>query len=179
MSQSEGEFPFAWSADYVAVELPYGGEAFAMVVVVPRHGLPLEAFVAGLDADGWAAIVETMTPSETMVLLPKFKLEYEKSLNEALKALGMEPAFDPFVADFSRMHRDALDLQLHISRVRQKAFIEVDEKGTTAAAVTSVEVGVTSAPPMLTADRPFLFAIRERLSGTILFVGLMHDPTAG
>jgi serine protease inhibitor len=179
MSQSEGEFPFAWSADYVAVELPYGGEAFAMVVVVPRHGLPLEAFVAGLDADGWAAIVETMTPSETMVLLPKFKLEYEKSLNEALKALGMEPAFDPFVADFSRMHRDALELQLHISRVRQKAFIEVDEKGTTAAAVTSVEMGVTSAPPMLTADRPFLFAIRERLSGTILFLGLMHDPTEG
>ena len=58
------------------------------------------------------------------------------------------------------------------------AFVEVDEKGTTAAAVTSVEVGVTSAPPMLTADRPFLFAIRERLSGTILFVGMVHDPTA-
>jgi serpin B len=55
----------------------------------------------------------------------------------------------------------------------------VDEKGTKAAAVTSVEVGVTSAPPMFTADRPFLFAIRERLSGTILFVGLVHDPTAG
>ena len=70
------------------------------------------------------------------------------------------------------------DAPLHISKVRQKAFIEVDEKGTTAAAVTSVEVGVTSAPPMLVADRPFLFAIRERLSGTILFVGMVHDPTA-
>jgi serpin B len=178
MSQSEGEFPFAWSEDYVAVELPYGGEAFAMVVVVPGHGVALDDFVADLDADEWTGIIERMTPSETMVLLPKFKLEYERSLNEVLKALGMEPAFDPFVADFSRMHRDALALQLHISRVRQKAYIEVDEKGTTAAAVTSVEVGVTSAPPMLVADRPFLFAIRERLSGTILFVGMVHDPTA-
>ncbi len=76
------------------------------------------------------------------------------------------------------MHRDAIDMQLHISRVRQKAYVEVDEKGTRAAAVTSVEVGVTSAPPMFTADRPFLFAIRERLSGTILFLGMVHDPTA-
>jgi len=178
MSQSDGEFPFARAEDYVAVELPYGGEAFAMVVVVPGRDVALDDFVAGLDADRWTAIVESMAPSETMVLLPKFKLEYEKSLNDVLKALGMGAAFDPFAADFSRMHRDALALQLHISRVRQKAFIEVDEKGTRAAAVTSVEVGVTSAPPMLTADRPFLFAIRERLSGTILFVGLVHDPTA-
>jgi serpin B len=179
MHQSEGEFPFAWTEDYVAVELPYGGEAFAMVVVVPRHDVTLDDFVAGFDADSWNSILESMTPSETMVALPKFKLEYEKSLNEALKALGMEPAFDPFTADFSRMHRDALALQLHISRVKQKAYVEVDEKGTKAAAVTSVEVGVTSAPPMFTADRPFLFAIRERLSGTILFVGMVHDPTAG
>jgi len=178
MSQSDGEFPFAWGEDYVAVELPYGGEAFAMVVVVPGREVALDDFVAGLDADRWTAIVESMTPSETMVLLPKFKLEYEKSLNDVLKALGMEPAFDPFAADFSRMHRDALALQLHISRVKQKAYVEVDEKGTKAAAVTSVEVGVTSAPPMLVADRPFLFAIRERLSGTILFVGMVHDPTA-
>jgi serpin B len=178
MSQSEGEFPFTWTEDYVAVELPYGGEAFAMVVVVPRDGVTLDGFLGALDTDGWTTILERMTPSETMVVLPKFRLEYEKSLNEALKALGMEPAFDPFVADFSGMHQDALALQLHISRVRQKAFIEVDEKGTTAAAVTSVEMGVTSAPPMMVADRPFLFAIRERLSGTILFVGLVHDPTA-
>ena len=179
MHQSEGEFPFAWTEDYVAVELPYGGEAFAMVGVVPKHDVTLDDFVAGFDADSWNSILESMTPSETMVALPKFKLEYEKSLNEALKALGMEPAFDPFTADFSRMHRDALALQLHISRVKQKAYVEVDEKGTKAAAVTSVEVGVTSAPPMFTADRPFLFAIRERLSGTILFVGMVHDPTAG
>jgi len=179
MHQSEGKFPFAWVENYTAVELPYGGEAFAMVVVVPSRDVPLAEFVADLDAAGWAAIVGSMTPAEAMVALPKFKLEYEKTLNDALKALGMEPAFDPAVADFSGMHRDAIAMQLHITRVRQKAYVEVDEKGTKAAAVTSVEVGVTSAPPMFTADRPFLFAIRERLSGTILFVGMVHDPTAG
>jgi serpin B len=111
--------------------------------------------------------------------LPKFSLEYEKSLNEVLKALGMEVAFDEAAADFSRMHRDALDMGLHISRVKQKAFVEVDEEGTRAAAVTSVEVGVTSAPPTFVADRPFLFAIRERLSGALLFTGIVRDPAAG
>jgi serpin B len=113
------------------------------------------------------------------VALPKFTLEYEKNLNDVLKALGMEVAFDPAAADFSRMHRDALAMQLHISRVKQKAFVDVDEEGTRAAAVTSVEIGVTSAPPMFRADRPFLFAIRERLSGALLFTGVVRDPTAG
>jgi serine protease inhibitor len=179
MHLSDGTFPFAWTPDYVAVELPYGGEAFAMTVVVPAGDGGLGAFADGLDADGWKAIAGGLAPTEAAVSLPKFKLEYEKTLNDALQALGMGPAFDPFAADFSRIHGDALAMQLHISRVKQKAYVEVDEKGTKAAAVTSVEVGVTSAPPSFVADRPFLFAIRERLSGTILFVGMVFDPTAG
>ncbi len=179
MHLSDGTFPFAWTPDYVAVELPYGGEAFAMTVVVPTGEAGLGGFVEGLDVEGWKDIVGGLAPAEARVSLPKFRLEYEQELNDALQALGMGPAFDPGLADFSRMHRDALAMQLHISRVKQKAFVEVDEKGTRAAAVTSVEVGVTSAPPDFTADRPFLFAIRERLSGTILFVGLVFDPTAG
>ncbi len=177
MHRSDGEFRFGWTEEYRAVELPYGGEAFAMVAVLPGTATTLDEFVAGLDADGWNSLVESLTPSEVLVALPKFKLEYEKSLNDVLKALGMGQAFDPTAADFSRMHRDAIDLQLHISRVRQKAYVEVDETGTRAAAVTSVEVGTTSAPPMFVADRPFLFAIRERLSGTVLFVGMVRDPT--
>jgi len=174
----DGEFPFAWTPEYTAVELPYGGEAFAMTLVLPPEGVTLADFVAELDSDAWKLILDSLSPREPPVVLPKFRLEYDKQLNEVLKAMGMEPAFDPSVADFSRMHRDALDMQLHVSEVKQKAFVEVDEKGTTAAAVTSVEVGVTSAPIGFTADRPFLFAIRERLSGTILFVGMVFDPTA-
>lgn len=178
MRLSDGEFPFAWTPDYTAVELPYGGEAFAMTLVLPPEDRSLAEFVAEFDAEAWADILASLSASEPPVVLPKFKLEYEKQLNEVLKALGMEPAFDPFLADFSRMHRDALAMQLHISEVKQKAFVEVDEKGTQAAAVTRVSVGVTSAPIGFTADRPFLFAIRERLSGTVLFTGLVYDPTA-
>ena len=178
MQLSDGEFPFAWTPEYTAVELPYGGEAFAMTLVLPPEGVSLADFVAGLDADHWKLILASLSRREPPVTLPKFRLEFDKQLNDVLKALGMEPAFDPNVADFSRMHRDARVMELHVSEVKQKAFVEVDEKGTTAAAVTSVEVGVTSAPIGFTADRPFLFAIRERLSGTVLFTGLVYDPTA-
>ncbi|MCL7973753.1 MAG: serpin family protein [marine benthic group bacterium] len=174
----DGEFPFALTPDYAAVELPYGGEAFAMTLVLPTEGQSLDDFVAQLDSEVWADILASLSPHEPPVVLPKFKLEYEKQLNEVLTALGMEPAFDPFIADFSRMHRDALEAQLHISQVKQKAYVEVDEKGTKAAAVTSVSIKPTSAQLGFTADRPFLFVIRERLSGTILFTGLVHDPTS-
>jgi len=178
MHLSEETFPFSWTPDYIAVELPYGGEAFAMTLVVPTGEAGLAGFVDGLDPDAWRTIVAGLAPTEAMVAVPKFRLEYEKVLNDVLVALGMGPAFDPFAADFTRMHRDALALQLHISEVKQKAFVEVDEKGTKAAAVTSVGMGATSAPPYFAADRPFLFVIRERLSGTVLFTGLVHDPTA-
>jgi serpin B len=75
------------------------------------------------------------------------------------------------------MFANALEAQVHISNVKQKTFVEVDEAGTRASAATSVEVGITSAPASLTVDRPFVFALRERLSGTILFVGAVEEVT--
>jgi serpin B len=105
--------------------------------------------------------------------MPKFELDWDGLLNDALKAMDMERAFDPFQADFSRM-TEAPDA--HISAVRQKTYMRVDEEGTEAAAVTSVTVGVTSAPPGITVDRPYLLAIRERLSGSVLFLGIVRDP---
>ncbi len=179
MSMTDRVFPYAQTADYQAIELPYGGEAFVMNVVLPSEAVGVDAFVESLDAGSWADLVSGLADTELLVALPRFRLEYDKNLNEVLKALGMEVAFDEAAADFSRMHRDARNLQLHISRVKQKAFVEVDEEGTRAAAVTSVEVGVTSAPPMFRADRPFVFAIRERLSGALLFMGVVRDPSAG
>ncbi len=179
MSMSDGEFPYAETSAYQAIELPYGGEAFAMTVVLPSEAIGIDAFVESLDAEAWAEIIAGLGEAELLVALPRFRLEYDRTLNDVLKALGMEVAFDETAANFSRMHRDALDLQLHISRVKQKAFVEVDEEGTRAAAVTSVEMGVTSAPPTFRANRPFLFAIRERLSGALLFTGVVRDPSAG
>jgi serpin B len=178
MWMSDRAFPYASTPAYQAIDLPYGGEAFSMTVLLPSGDASVEDLIESLDADAWAGIISGMGERELMVGLPKFRLEYGKTLNGVLQALGMGVAFDPAAADFSRMHRDALNLQLHISAVKQKAFVEVDEEGTRAAAVTSVEVGITSAPPSFVADRPFVFAIRERLSGTLLFTGVVRDPSA-
>jgi serpin B len=107
--------------------------------------------------------------------LPRFRLEYNRKLATDLTALGMGIAFDESRADLSRI-ADVSPERLYITRVDQKTFVEVNEEGTEAAAATSVGVGVTSAPQVFTmrVDRPFVFAIRERLSGTVHFLGLMN-----
>ena len=111
---------------------------------------------------------------EAVIQLPRFKVEYEVSLNDALKALGMGIAFGGG-ADFSRISRSG---GLMISEVKHKTFVEVNEEGTEAAAVTSVEMVRTSLPMYFTmrCDRPFLFAIRENSTGTILFAGKIMRP---
>ena len=165
------ELPYAATDEYVAVDLPYGGGAFTMTVVVPTAGTGIEALIGTLDDQRWRAVVDGLAMTEVDVYLPRFELEYEKKLNDALIALGMGQAFTP-AADFSRMTPGG---GVWIDQVKQKSFIEVDEKGTEAAAATVVVI-VMSAQPVLRADRPFLFVIRERFSGTILFIGKLADP---
>ena len=173
MSVSNPEFPFGGGFGYSAVELPYGGAAFSMVIIVP-HG-DARAFARSLDMGKWEEVISSLDPRELdLVSLPKFELSYDVFLNEALKAMGMDVAFRGG-ADFTRM--SPIGDQLCIDFVRQKVFIEVDERGTRAAAATAVGSGPTSFNGLII-DRPFVFAIRERLSGTILFVGLVDDPTA-
>ena len=109
-----------------------------------------------------------------MIYLPKFKLEYEKTLNRILQAMGMGIAFSE-AADFTRINRGG---SLFISNVKHKTFVEVNEEGTEAAAATSVEISLDSSipPPAMRIDRPFVFLIRERTSGAILFMGKIVDP---
>ena len=156
------------------VDLPYGREAFSMTLVLPGGGQPLEEWAATVDAQRWDAWMEQLHEGELDVYLPRFRLEYQQVLNETLRALGMETAFDDRAADFSGM--SPLGADLYIDEVKQKTFLEVNEKGTEAAAVTSVGVAPTSLPPSFRADRPFLLVIRERLSGTILFLGTIGAP---
>ena len=112
------------------------------------------------------------------VAVPKFRMEYETTMNEALIALGMQSAFGLTPdTDFTGLSPAGRDL--YISNVKQKTFIAVDEIGTEAAAVTSVDIRVTSLGPHIFLDRPFVFAIRERLSGTILFVGVIAYHVLG
>lgn len=176
MSMSEVTLPVAYGPDHAAVELPYGGEAFSMLVVLPTGETTARELLAELDAPAWEALVASLHESTlSQVELPKFTLTYDGWLNDALAAMGMEVAFTP-AADFSRM--SPIGESFCISFVRQKTFMEVDERGTRAAAVTAVGVIETSLPPSFTVDRPFVLAIRERLSGTLVFAGVVGDPTA-
>jgi serine protease inhibitor len=153
-------------------ELQYGNGAFAMTVLMPRGDVPLDvhALTDSLTVERWGQWTAGMSEhSDIEVLLPKLRLEYKRSLVDDLSALGMQEAFDPVDADFSGLFDSPQ--QTFISDVVHKTFVEVNEQGTTAAAATAVTVGVTSAPPSFQVDRPFIVVLRERLSGTILFVG--------
>lgn len=164
--------PGTASPTYEAVELPYGGGAFAMDVIVPTVGTSLGALAAQLGNGGWPVLLSQLTPQTGDVEIPRFSLTWGASLKPSLTALGMGIAFGPG-ADFSGI----ADGGLLISDVTQQAFVDVNEQGTTAAAVTTV-TGVTSAttPWSFVADHPFLFVIRERLSGAILFIGQVQRP---
>lgn len=174
MSESIDPAGFAWlEGGRVIAELPYGGQAFGMVLVLPGPQESVADLVSSLNDGTWNQWMDAMSEREIQVRMPRFELEWDALLNDALKAMGMENAFHPLLSDFSRM-TPAPDA--YISRVRQKTYMKVDEEGTEAAAVTSVGIGAVSAPPGITLDRPYLLAIRERLSGTVLFLGALRDP---
>ncbi len=165
------ELAFAESADYKAVEIPYGGRAFVMTLVVPRGETGLDEVVSRLAEGGWEELTEGLETRRVRVLLPRFRMEWERALNDPLGRMGMEVAFTP-AANFSRMFPGG---GVWLGEVKQKSFVQVDEEGTEAAAATSVAV-IQSMPPEVRADRPFLFAIRERLSGSVLFLGAVVEP---
>lgn len=181
MVREEGELEVAHNATFQLVDLPYGGGAFRMTIMLPSEGVSLASRLDGLDADTWSSWTSGLHPTEAPVELPRFTMTWERELKDALSAMGMDIAFQAGRANFGDMLADGLNPQapgtdLHITRVKQKSFVEVNEEGTEAAAATSVGVGVTSAPIPIIVNRPFLFAIRERLSGTVLFLGIVEDP---
>ena len=145
-----------------------------MTVLVPEHGVGVDDLVASLDAAQWEDIARGFYETEVQLYLPRFRMAHERTLNDDLAALGMVDAFGDR-ADLTRLSPVG---GLWISSVKQKSWVEVNEEGTEAAAATVVEVRETSAL-VVRADRPFLFFIRERLSGTILFVGKVAVPPEG
>jgi serpin B len=174
MVQSK-EFPYAEVDGAKVLELPYLDDEVSLLVVLPNEEDGLVALEDGLTSDVLEQWVAALNPQEVDVQLPGFELEHEIKLTEALKAMGMEAAFDPSTADFSGM----ADASLFITGTVHKAYVKVDEEGTTAAAATGVGAGITSMPvtvPFI-ADHPFLFLVRDRLTGSILFLGRITDPT--
>jgi serine protease inhibitor len=169
---------YARGDGWAAAELPYAGGALAMTVIRPDPGA-LPALESGLDGQGLARITGTMAPVPALDLrIPKWTFRTTLRLDETLSALGMPTAFDERTADFTGM---ATEPPLHISAVQHEAFIAVDEEGTEAAAATAAVMTATSAgsmPVPLVLDRPFLFAIQDRATGTPLFLGRVADPSA-
>jgi len=157
------------------VELPYGNGQYSMLVLLPSQNTLVTDFVKSLaDEDTLGEIYSGFVKRKTNLYLPKFKFSYQNKLNDELSRLGMGVAFSN-QADF----RGVAKRDLSVDEVKQKAFIEVNEEGTEAAAVTSVGVSVTSMPMVRTLkfDRPFVFFIRENNCGLILFTGIVNDPS--
>ncbi|MBR9978272.1 MAG: serpin family protein [Bacteroidetes bacterium] len=156
------------------VDLPYGWDRYSMAVLLPREGVSLAELRKKLSTEQWDAWVKALKERDVALQLPRFTLEYEVGLNDVLASMGMEAAFAPGRADFSGINPEN---ELFISAVRHKTFVQVNEEGTEAAAVTSVEIGVTSVPSVtvMRVDRPFVFVIHERNTGAILFIGQLTD----
>ena len=167
----EGTMRHLRTADFDAVDLPYGNGAYSMTVLLPAAGKSADDVLASLQGQTWTAWTEQFRDADVDLFLPRVRLEWERMLIPDLQALGMRAAFVPGGADFTRL--SPLGSQLYISVVKQKTYVDVNEEGTEAAAVTNVGITFVSAPVRATVrvDRPFVFVLRERLSGTILFMG--------
>ena len=171
-----GDFPYLDGGDFQALELPYKGKDVSMVVLLPKKVGGLAALEAKLTEENLAGWLSKLRKQEVQVALPKFKMTKEFSLNDVLKAMGMRKAFVPGGADFTGMSGSGK--RLFISAVVHKAFVDVNEEGTEAAAATAVVVTTTSAriTPIFRADHPFVFLIRDNRSGSVLFLGRLTNP---
>ena len=177
MMHLEGDLNYLSHQMFQAVELPYGRGNYSMVCMLPGEDLPVDELIGEITAASWRQWMDDFEKMGCDLSLPKFKFEFSDSLNTALRNMGMGMAFDSQRADFTGINPTH---PLWINRVLHKTFIEVDERGTEAAAVTAVEMFDNASDPggpiSVTFDRPFLFAIREVSTGTIVFLGKVENP---
>jgi serine protease inhibitor len=176
---TKGNFSYYEGEDFKAARFPYGRDKIAMYVFLPNVDVTLDSLVESLSQEAWENQIGGFELLEGLeVKFPKFKVEYGvKRLNDVLESLGMGIAFSPFNDNFTGI----APADLFIAFVDHKAVIEVNEKGTVAAAATNVGIALTSTPiptPTFIVDRPFFFVIRDDRSGTTLFMGKVADPTA-
>ncbi len=170
---------YATGSNWQGVNLYYGDAGFAMTLVLPDEQTAVDEWIRDMDRETWNEITRGYRRVTIDLEMPKFELEYEmEDLAKVLESLGMVDAFYPELSDFSRINPEYEDL--YVSDARHKTFIRVDEEGTEAAAVTSVEIGVTSAPQrvQIRFDRPYFYVIREVESNSPLFMGVMNNPAA-
>jgi serpin B len=192
MMYHKGNYRFFNGETFMALEVPYKGRELSMIVFLPNQidGLPaLEDSFTPKMVQQWLTQLRSVT--DVQLSMPKFKMESQFGLGNTLAAMGMRQAFEPLQADFSGMasreemkRQDGREANLFISAVIHKAFVDVNEKGTEAAAATAIVIPpspqqtIAWPPPIVfRADHPFLFLIRDNKSGSILFMGRVADPT--
>lgn len=179
MSQ-ETALEYTKNSLFSAVHLPYGKGQYQMTVILPNAGKSNADVIAELDNEKWNEWMKGFRmENKVVVKMPRFKFEWKMKLNEILSSMGMTSAFTPYVADFSGINNGR---DLFIGYVIHKTYVDVNENGTEAAAVTAVGMittGMPVDPPQkiyFTVDRPFIFSIAEKTTGTILFIGEMNAP---
>ncbi|MEH2056793.1 MAG: serpin family protein [Nostoc sp.] len=176
MMSQNGDYRYYESGQFQAVSLPYGKDGkFSFYIFLPKQNSNLKAFYQNLNVENWERWMTQFSKQKGFIRLPRFKTDYEVTLNDALKSLGMEEAFSN-KANFSGMGKN-----IAISEVKHKTFVEVNEEGTEAAAATSVGMVATSLrqepePFRMIVDRPFFSAIRDNQTGSVLFMGSIIDP---
>jgi serpin B len=174
----QGRYNYYEDEKIKAIEIPYKDNEASLVIFLPIKNNGMTEFGNSFDYTYYHEIIGSLKATEVSLSLPKFQTTFKLELGEILSRMGMPLAFDSFAADFSGMtgKRD-----LYISKVIHQAFIHVDEKGTEAAAATAVVMDFKSAPPsyrikVFNADHPFVFLIKDNISGSILFMGKIMDP---
>jgi serine protease inhibitor len=176
MMRQSGSFPYYQGSNYQAIRLPYGQDKrISMFILLPDAEVNIKEFVVGLSAAALDSLDSQLQAATVNVALPRFTSSYSNSLVSALTALGMGVAFTR-QADFS-----GIAPGLQITKVQHAAVVAVDETGTTAAAATTVTVGVTVVAPslLMTMDHPFFYTIRDDDSGALLFIGVLMNPSQG
>lgn len=160
---------------FTGMEFTYGRKNFVMDILVPRT-TTVGTLAKSITPAMWSAMVSeydnSTDSSKKLIYMPKFTFSYEKQLNDVLKALGMKDAFNSSLADFSNLASQ----KTVVSFVKQNTFVDVNEEGTEAAAVTTIGIVTTSMPSPTYIDKPFVFAIREKTTNTIMFMGILYDP---
>lgn len=176
MMFQDAKFNYTADENIQLLQLPYGNQAFSMLLLLPQEGKKLTSTIKKLtDKNYFTNVKQGLNEHQVRVYLPKFKTEYKKRLNDVLIDMGMGVAFS-FKADFSRMSNS----DTYINFVDQFTYIQTDEVGTEAAAVTVVGMKNTAVPSepqkiMFKADKPFVYVIQENSTGAILFMGMVHD----
>jgi serpin B len=177
MMHQEHQFEY-WENEWLQLlEMPYKDEALSLIVLLPREKTGISVLEQKLTVENILRWQDQLRKQKIKLFFPKFKIEAQFNLGQTLSAMGMPDAFDPNRADFSAMIGKK---ELFISAVIHKAFVEVNEEGTEAAAATGVVVGVTSIappPPTFKADHPFVFFIRDNATRSILFLGRVLNPS--